>query len=45
MTAVVVDGPKGKEYRLPTDHEIEVVCGERGETASPLCRHPIRVAG
>ena len=21
MTAVVVDGPKGKEYRLPTDHE------------------------
>ena len=24
MTAVVVDGPKGKEYRLPTDPEIEV---------------------
>ena len=24
MTAVVVDGPKGKEYRLPTDHEIQV---------------------
>ena len=24
MTAVVVDGPKGKEYRLPTDHELEV---------------------
>ena len=23
MTAVVVDGPKGKEYRLPTDHERE----------------------
>ncbi|MXZ89880.1 MAG: DUF1156 domain-containing protein [Chloroflexi bacterium] len=22
MTTVVVDGPKGKEYRLPTDHEI-----------------------
>ena len=21
MTAVVVDGPKGKEYRLPTNHE------------------------
>ena len=21
MTAVVVDGPRGKEYRLPTDHE------------------------
>ena len=24
MTAVVVDGPKSKEYRLPTDHEREV---------------------
>ena len=24
MTAVVVDGVKGKEYRLPTEHEIEV---------------------
>ena len=24
MTAVVVDGAKGKEYRLPMDHEIEV---------------------
>ena len=24
MTAVVVDGAKGKEYRLPTDHEREV---------------------
>ena len=24
MTAVVVDGRKGKEYRLPTDHEREV---------------------
>lgn len=23
MTAVVVDGPKGKEYRLPTGHEID----------------------
>ena len=23
MTAVVVNGPKGKEYRLPTDHERE----------------------
>ena len=23
MTAVVVDGPKGKEYRLPTNHERE----------------------
>ena len=24
MTAIVVDGVKGKEYRLPMDHEIEV---------------------
>ena len=24
MTAVVVDGAKGKEHRLPTDHELEV---------------------
>jgi len=24
MTAVVVDGQNGKEYRLPTDHEIEM---------------------
>ena len=24
MTAVVVDGAKGKEYRLPTDHELQV---------------------
>ena len=24
MTAVVVNGPKGKEYRLPTDHERDV---------------------
>ena len=22
MTAVVVDGPRGKEYRLPTEHEL-----------------------
>lgn len=24
MTAVVVDGPEGKEYRLPTEHELAV---------------------
>ena len=34
MTAVVVDGPKGKEYRLPTDHEIEVCPGKRGAASS-----------
>ena len=34
MTAVVVDGVKGKEYRLPTAHEIEVseVTEERVQT-------------
>ena len=34
MTAVVVDGRKGKEYRLPTDHEREVadVTEERLQT-------------
>lgn len=31
MTAVVVDGQNGKEYRLPTDHEIEMAIeAERG---------------
>ena len=34
MTAVVMDGPKSKEYRLPTDHEREVaqVAEERLQT-------------
>ena len=34
MTAVVVNGPKGKEYRLPTDHEIQIaeVSEERLQT-------------
>ena len=31
MTAVVVDGQEGKEYRLPTDQEIEVARVEREE--------------
>ena len=31
MTAVVVDGQRGKEYRLPTAHEIEVAEVERSE--------------
>ena len=31
MTAVVVDGPKGKEYRLPTDHELSVAEVTEGE--------------
>ena len=26
MTVVVVDGPKGKEYRLPTEQEIRAAC-------------------
>ena len=31
MTAVVVDGQKGKEYRLPTEHEVEM--SEKAEQA------------
>lgn len=31
MTAVVVDGPDGKEYRLPTAHEIEMAQVAEGE--------------
>ncbi|BAU49565.1 DNA methylase [Sulfurifustis variabilis] len=31
MTAVVVDGLKGKEYRLPTRHEIEMARGAEAE--------------
>ena len=45
MTAVVVDGPKGKEYRLPTDHERAVAHVSEGTTPSPLCRYSVRVAG
>jgi len=33
MTAVVVDGPGGKEYRLPTAHEVEVARATEGELA------------
>ena len=31
MTAVVVDGPRGKEYRLPTDDEIAATRVEKAE--------------
>ena len=31
MTALVVDGPKGKEYRLPTSHEREVADVTEGQ--------------
>ena len=34
MTAVVVDGQKGKEYRLPTDHDL---------AATRVSRHEIKV--
>jgi adenine-specific DNA methylase len=33
LTAVVVDGPDGKEYRLPTAHEIEMAQAAEGESA------------
>ena len=45
MTAVVVDGPKGKEYRLPTDHEREIADVSEERLTSPLRRHPLRAAG
>ena len=31
MTAVVVDGPHGKEYRLPTELELQAACVEQAE--------------
>ena len=31
MTAVVVEGQEGKEYRLPTDVEVDAACMEREE--------------
>ena len=45
MTAVVVDGRKGKEYRLPTDHERRSGGGVRGSATSSLRKHSLWVAG
>ena len=47
MTAVVVDGgrKKGKEYRLPTDHELADGGSDRRTASGTVCGHPVRVAG
>ena len=37
MIAVVVEGPHGKEYRLPTVYEIDLAEKTRGELADALC--------
>ena len=45
MTAVVVDGPKGKEYRVPTNHEREAAEVSEEQLQSTVCGHPVWVAG
>jgi adenine-specific DNA methylase len=40
MTAVVVDGPQGKEYRLPTVHEIERARAAEAELARVFAEVP-----
>lgn len=40
MTAVVTDGPKGKEYRLPTAHEIEMARAAEDELARAFAEVP-----
>jgi len=43
-TAVVVDGQRGKEYRMPTDHETDGGRGREGRSRR-FCRDPLRAAG
>ena len=45
MTAVVVDGQKGKEYRLPTDLEREAAEVTEERLQDAVRRHPVRAAG
>ena len=40
MTAVVVDGPRGKEYRLPTERELEAVQVEEAELEALYAKVP-----
>lgn len=40
MTAVVVDGPKGKEYRLPTEDEIRMAGEAESEIAKVFAEIP-----
>ena len=46
MTAVVVDGPRGKEYRLPTDRERQAAnVAEEQLLQAILWRHSVWLAG
>ena len=45
MTAVVVDGPKGKEYRLPEDEELPAAEVSSEEDRGALWRGSLRTAG
>ena len=40
MTAVVIDGQEGKEYRLPTEEEIGAARVERGELEASFAEFP-----
>ncbi|WP_034913414.1 DUF1156 domain-containing protein [Accumulibacter sp.] len=40
MTAVVMNGPKGKEYRLPTAHEIDMARAAEGELERAFAEVP-----
>src|SRR5579884_3178313 len=40
MTAVVVDGPHGKEYRLPTDDEMQMAAAAEGVVADVFADIP-----
>ena len=44
MTAVVVDGPAGKEYRLPTELELRSARVEQDGNRDALRGHPVRLA-
>ena len=43
MTAVVVDGPNGKEYRLPTNDEIRLAADAEAETERVFAEIPFGV--
>ena len=47
MTVVVVNGgrKKGKEYRLPTDHERAMAEVTEEQLQDTVCGHPVWVAG
>ena len=43
MTAVVVDGPNGKEYRLPTDDEIRLAAEAENEVEQVFAEIPFGI--